>query len=92
MQRGLRVITLQRATEKSPIIQKEYFFLILGAPILFSASANYKGKQWSLIEKSWKSKCEENVTCTVGENIIATIKIGNNICYSLKMLIFPILR
>ena len=30
--------------------------------------------------------------CTVGENIIATIKIRNNFCYPLKMIIFPILR
>ena len=28
---------------------------------------------------------------TVGENIIATIKMRNNFCYLLKMLIFPIL-
>ena len=27
---------------------------------------------------------------TVGENIIATIKMQNNFCYSLKMVIFPI--
>jgi hypothetical protein len=30
--------------------------------------------------------------CTVGENIIATIKMRNNFCYPLKMVIFPILR
>jgi hypothetical protein len=29
---------------------------------------------------------------TVGENIIANIKIRNNICYPLKTVIFPILR
>ena len=29
---------------------------------------------------------------TVGENIIATIKMRNNFWYSLKMVIFPILR
>ena len=28
---------------------------------------------------------------TVGENIIATIKMRNNFCYPLKMVIFPIL-
>ena len=32
------------------------------------------------------------VDCTVGENIIATIKMRNNFCYPLKMVIFPILR
>ena len=32
------------------------------------------------------------VDCTVGENIIATIKMRNNFCYPLKMAIFPILR
>ena len=31
-------------------------------------------------------------TPTVGENIIATIKMRNNFCYPLKMVIFPILR
>ena len=30
--------------------------------------------------------------CTVGENIIATINLRNNIWYPLKMVIFPILR
>ena len=30
--------------------------------------------------------------CTVGENIIATIKIRNNFCYPLKLVIFPILQ
>ena len=29
---------------------------------------------------------------TVGENIIATIKMRNNLCYPLKMVNFPILR
>jgi hypothetical protein len=29
---------------------------------------------------------------TVDENIIATIKMRNNFCYPLKMIIFPILR
>ena len=29
---------------------------------------------------------------TVGENIIATIKMRNNFCYPLKMVIFPILE
>ena len=29
---------------------------------------------------------------TVDENIIATIKMRNNFCYSLKMVKFPILR
>ena len=28
---------------------------------------------------------------TVGENIIATIKMRNNYCYPLKMVIFPII-
>ena len=31
-------------------------------------------------------------TLTVSENIIATIKIRNNFCYPLKIVIFPILR
>ena len=44
-----------------------------------------------------KGKCiKENMPfwqfCTVVENIIATIKMRNNFCYSLKMVIFPILR
>ena len=29
---------------------------------------------------------------TVGENIIATIKMRNNFCYPLKVVFFPILR
>ena len=29
---------------------------------------------------------------TIDENIIATIKMQNNFCYPLKMVIFPILR
>ena len=29
---------------------------------------------------------------TVGENIIATIKMRNNLCYPLKLVNFPILR
>ena len=33
-----------------------------------------------------------NKISTVGENIIATIKIRNNFCYPFKMVIFPILR
>ena len=31
-------------------------------------------------------------TYTVGENIIAAIKMRNNLCYPLKMIIFLILR
>ena len=33
-----------------------------------------------------------NPNGTVDENIIATIKIRNNFCYPLEMVIFPILR
>ena len=32
------------------------------------------------------------IDCTVGENIIATIKILNNFWYPLKMVNFPILQ
>ena len=32
-----------------------------------------------------------NKHCTVEENIIATIKMRNNFCYPLKLVIFPIL-
>ena len=34
----------------------------------------------------------KKVPFTVGENIIATIKMRNNFCYPLKMVIFPTLR
>ena len=33
-----------------------------------------------------------SIPYTIGENIIANIKMRNNFCYPLKMVIFPILR
>ena len=36
--------------------------------------------------------CCEGALCTVGENIVATIKMRNDFCYPLKKVIFPILR
>ena len=35
---------------------------------------------------------DETADDTVGENIIATIKMRDTFCYPLKMIIFPILR
>ena len=42
--------------------------------------------------KSLKGKSAFYIQYTVDENIIATIKMQNNFCYPLKMVIFPILR
>ena len=69
--------------EKAKRIEKSYFPTVSKtASFIFSNFVlNYFCSIYSVL-----------VLCTVGENIIATIKMRNNFWYPLKMVIFPLLR
>ena len=66
---------------------KNQFPFNLYIVILISCAVNA-----SVQKNVYVSMCIFVCMYTVGENIIATIKMRNNFCYPLKMIIFPILR
>ena len=70
--KGLRVISLQGAIEKSPILLSQYW---KNECLLLPCQSRI---QFLLL---WQQSSVFSQVCTVGENIIATIKIRNNFCY-----------
>ena len=53
--------------------------------------ASHLNKKTPEFKIEWRYKSVQASSITVGKNIIATIKMRNNFCYPLKMVIFPIL-
>ena len=73
---------VERAILWGTLFKTFNYFLFWGTNIIFACTLYTRPN----------TNAQIYLQCTVGENIIATIKMRNNLCNPLKMVIFPILR